>query len=207
MQPHPRHVGRNLRDLDPVVDVHGRLRDARHVCMAMRARLGQDVARVGRVRMQRPMRPGMHLGLRRAGRLFAGLQAARGGGRRVVRRLRRKRQLPRNAAFSARSAVFSSRSAVFSSRSAAFSVRSAAFSLSRSCTRALQRLDLSGQQVHPPKQCAISASVLARDRNGDLDDRLTHLLTHAGRSDVSAPNSIESNRRTHYTATSAKLPR
>src|SRR3954467_9866571 len=73
-----------------------------------------------------------------------------------------------------------------------------AFSLSRSCIRAVRSSTCRVSASTRPSNCAISASFRARDSEGNLDDRLTHLLIHTGRSDASAPNPIESIRRTRY---------
>src|SRR3954470_3093052 len=100
-----------------------------------------------------------------------------------------------------------SRSVAFSARSVAFSARNTAFSLSSSCTRAVSPSTCRVSVSTRPSNCAISAPFRARDSEGNLDDRLTLLLTHTGRSDASASNPIESIRRTRQAVQPAKPPR
>ena len=159
MQAHLRHVGLDLRDLDPVVDVHGRLRDARHVRPAMRARLSQDVSRAGRVRMQRAMRPGMRRSLGLAARLFVGLLAARGRQGRVVRRLRRQLQLL------AQRRILSPQRRVLGAQHRVLALE---FLHPRG-----QSLDLPGQRVHPPEQLRDQRILLA-PRQGRQSRRQAH---------------------------------
>jgi hypothetical protein len=93
VQRHPRDIRLDLGNLDPVVSVDRRLRHARHICPAMRAMLGQNVALARRIRMQGTMRPGMRLAL---GTLRGIAVALLSFGRRragIVRRLRRQLQL------------------------------------------------------------------------------------------------------------------
>ena len=63
VQYHARHVGLDLGNLDPVVGASRPLRDARDIRPAMLAVTRRNIAMPGRVRMQRPMRPGMRLAL------------------------------------------------------------------------------------------------------------------------------------------------
>lgn len=59
MQRHPRDLRLDLWNLDMVIGVERRLRDARHVAPAMPASIDQNIAAARRIRMQRTMRAGM----------------------------------------------------------------------------------------------------------------------------------------------------
>ena len=96
MQRHPRDVRLDLRNLDVVVGVERRLRDARHVGPAMATLIDQNIAPARRIRMQRTMRPRMrNAGAftpahSRIGRRLLPLRRRRA---RIVRRLRRQTEL------------------------------------------------------------------------------------------------------------------
>jgi len=96
MQRHPRDVRLDLRNLDVVVGVERRLRDARHVGPAMSTLIDQNIAPARRIRMQRTMRPRMRCAWaftparNRIGRRLLPLRRRRA---RIVRRLRRQTEL------------------------------------------------------------------------------------------------------------------
>src|SRR5208337_1769443 len=94
VQAHPRDLGGDRGNLDPVVDLARGLRALRNVGPAMPADIRQNVAPLRRVRMQRPMRARMRFLLAPAldelGRPL--LSLARGNAR-VIRRLGRTIQL------------------------------------------------------------------------------------------------------------------
>src|SRR6201994_449336 len=93
MQRHPRYIGRDLRDLDPVVGLDRDLGHAGHIGMAMGATICQHLAPARRVGVQRPVRPGMRLALRLRLALGVRLAALARRRARVFRRLRRQVQL------------------------------------------------------------------------------------------------------------------
>jgi hypothetical protein len=93
IEQHPRHVRPDLRDLDAIIFMHGRLRDTRHVGRTMRTARRRHLALARRVRMQRPMRPRMRpaIGFLRSLSRRLAAKARRKAG--VVRRLRRLAKL------------------------------------------------------------------------------------------------------------------
>jgi len=84
MQPHLGDVRLDFGNLNAVVDVNRLLRNARHIRLAMRAMIGHDVPLLGRVGMQRTMRPGVRFALALARGLAVALMALRRRRTRVV---------------------------------------------------------------------------------------------------------------------------
>ncbi len=94
VQAHPRDLGGDGRNLDPVVDLARLLRAQRDVGPAAPADVRQNVAPLRRVRVQRPMRARMRLPLLAVlDELGRFLVALAGGKARIVRRLGRTIQL------------------------------------------------------------------------------------------------------------------
>ena len=90
MQAHPRDLGRDRRNLDPIVDFARLLPAPRHVRPTMTACVRQNVAPLRRMGMQEPESAGMRMLLLAAldelGRLFVALARRKTG---IVRRLGR----------------------------------------------------------------------------------------------------------------------
>ena len=109
VQAHPRDLGRDRRNLDPVIDLARLLRALRDVGPAMPACARQNVAPLRRVRMQRPMRARMRLLFLR--RLLTNsvvfLWPWLGGRLELSGVLGGRSSLARNAAISARSVAIS----------------------------------------------------------------------------------------------------
>jgi len=94
MQRYACDIGLDVGDFDAIIDFAGSLRQAGNVRAAMLARRRHHVAPVRRVRMQRPVRPGMRLTLGLFCHLARGLSPLARGRARIIRRLGRQTELP-----------------------------------------------------------------------------------------------------------------